>query len=287
MLKPSRTARVERHRHQTYRGIVPRRSAFTLLELLAAIAIIATLISIMLPSMTAMKEKARRVNCGVNIHQQGAALAMWADLRGRDELPKSRSGHGNHQGTWSMQIVQDLHLAETMCLYRSTGPDTGAWDGLGKLYEFDYLDAAQSYYCPSHKGKHPYEDYQEVWSNPGGTKIYGNYHYRGVPWEYRVRRFSQLGPDVTLITDGMRTVEDFSHVDGCNMLKADLSVRWLDDTDDVIYSTLLALQDPANDEFASQLYLQIWKHLDSNGGDFSSNTGDYDGDYLGSFFDDP
>jgi prepilin-type N-terminal cleavage/methylation domain-containing protein len=287
MLRELRTARAGCHRQTTSRGVVPRRPAFTLLELLASIAIIALVISIMLPSMSVMKERARRIKCAATIHQQGAALAMWADTRGRDELPASHAGHGSHQGTWTPQTYDNLHLAETMCVYRSTSQTTGIWDGMGKLYEYDYLEAPEAFYCPSHDGQHPYERYQEVWANPGGQRIYGNYHYRGVPWEFISRKFSQLLPDVTLLTDGMRTVSDFSHVDGCNMLKADLSVRWFEDTNGVILSKLALLEDPLSNSERSEMYLNIWQHLDSNGGKTSSNVGDYDSDYLGSFPDLP
>ncbi len=283
MLREPRTARAGCHRRTTSRGVVSRQQAFTLLELLASIAIIALVISIMLPSMSVMKEKARRIKCGTTVHQQGAALAMWADTRGRDELPTSRAGHGSQQGSWSTPVFANLHLAETMCLYSTTSQSTGSWDGMGKLYEYDYLEAPAAFYCPSHDGQHPYERYQEIWPNPGGQRIYGNYHYRGVPWEFRLRKFSQLGPDVTLLTDGMRTLSDFSHVDGCNMLKADLSVRWFDDSNGAILSKLSLLEESLSDGERSRMYLDIWQLLDSNGGKTSSNTGDYDGDFLGSF----
>ena len=55
------------------------KSAFTLVELLVVVAIIALLISILIPSLTGAREYARRTVCKTNLHQFGLALAMYAD----------------------------------------------------------------------------------------------------------------------------------------------------------------------------------------------------------------
>jgi prepilin-type N-terminal cleavage/methylation domain-containing protein/prepilin-type processing-associated H-X9-DG protein len=54
-----------------------RRQAFTLVELLVVIGIIAILISILLPTLSAVREKARRTQCSANLHQfaMGAIIA--------------------------------------------------------------------------------------------------------------------------------------------------------------------------------------------------------------------
>lgn len=53
--------------------------AFTLIELLVVVAIIALLISILIPGLTLAREQARRTRCAANLAQLGVAWRMYLD----------------------------------------------------------------------------------------------------------------------------------------------------------------------------------------------------------------
>jgi prepilin-type N-terminal cleavage/methylation domain-containing protein/prepilin-type processing-associated H-X9-DG protein len=71
-----------------------RQSAFTLVELLVVIGIIALLISILLVTLSRAQEKSRQTACLSNLRQLGAALILYAN-ENRGYLP-----NGNPPKTW-------------------------------------------------------------------------------------------------------------------------------------------------------------------------------------------
>jgi prepilin-type N-terminal cleavage/methylation domain-containing protein len=66
-----------------------RRKAFTLIELLVVVAIIAMLISILLPALSKAKENGRRAMCLANLHHLGVAFRQYLDAN-NDVLPDAR-----------------------------------------------------------------------------------------------------------------------------------------------------------------------------------------------------
>lgn len=68
-----------------------RASAFTLVELLVVIGIIAILMAILLPSLNAARERAKRVVCGNEIRVFGQAVHMYAN-QNKGKVPMHRGG---------------------------------------------------------------------------------------------------------------------------------------------------------------------------------------------------
>ena len=104
-------------------GIVSSRvRAFTLVELLVVIGIIALLVSILLPTLGKAQESARQVKCLSNLKQLGnATVAYLNDNKGVMPAPAPFGGPSYHRAGDSTAGAFDY-----ICWYRIKDPVTGA-----------------------------------------------------------------------------------------------------------------------------------------------------------------
>jgi type II secretory pathway pseudopilin PulG len=203
------------------------RGGFSLLDVLVSIGVIAVLISVMLPSLSMARETTRRLLCASNVRQIGLGLHMYADAN-RGRVPKTVVRHllggANAFGDQFEEGVV-LRLPDTR---RATAP--GAWDGLGLLFEQDYLPTGPVFYCPSHPDIHRYERYAGAFAgavDPSGEiiEIVGNYQYRGIGPRGE-RDLFQMPAGLALVSDSLGQPGWVNHDAGVNVLAAGLSITW-------------------------------------------------------------
>jgi prepilin-type N-terminal cleavage/methylation domain-containing protein/prepilin-type processing-associated H-X9-DG protein len=94
----------------------PRRTrAFTLVELLVVIGIIALLISILLPSLSAAREHGNAVKCLSNVRQLAAAFIMYAgENKGKLPFPSASRGAQHRETDWIFWQTQATPLVATI-----------------------------------------------------------------------------------------------------------------------------------------------------------------------------
>lgn len=108
------------HRLTSDRGSSRSRQAFTLVELLVVIGIIAVLISILLPSLARAREQASKISCAANLRTIGQAIQMYANDN-RDILVYGWSdGKPGPGEDWPNATEWSVLLANTLAGYGNT-----------------------------------------------------------------------------------------------------------------------------------------------------------------------
>ena len=255
---------------RTVRVAASIRGGFTLVDVLATISVIAVLIGLLIPGLAGVTESARRVTCQSNVRQIGLALVMYTnDYAG--QLPRSR--YVDPRGGSSPRGANN---AEKMVLVRLASSEVdpadrfGAWDGLGLLFQTEYLNASKVFYCPSHRGENQHVAFARAWAGADG-EIISNFHFRGQGPTTRVDPSTggrgattvlwNIDPSQSsLIADSMRSQRDYNHASGVNFFRADLSVHWFEDPDGSIRQSLPESKDQPGGGTAVS---EAWNALDT------------------------
>lgn len=133
-----------------------KRAAFTLVELLVVIGIIALLISILMPALSKAREQANAVKCMSNERQMGQALVMFANEH-NGYLPKAWFNDGV---IWSQ---------------RNNGKMT--WPYRDPMYGWTYILSLymggnkEAFRCPSDETNHLYDTFSSSTSIPGSYRL--------------------------------------------------------------------------------------------------------------------
>ena len=140
-----------------------QRVGFTLIELLVVVAIIALLVSILLPSLSQARELARRSLCMSNLHHIGMGIHMYA----------------NDNKGWSPRTVYDGEDSRCGTYVWFPDPEYNGLPGpvaLGLLIRDGYLsEDGHIVFCPSQRHS------SHIYDGVVGWKEWGNTGYRTSP----------------------------------------------------------------------------------------------------------
>jgi type II secretory pathway pseudopilin PulG len=218
----------------------PRSGAFTLIDILVSLTVIALLIGIMLPSISMVRESARKVICSSDMRQIGLGMNLYAEDNKSMlpssvflDFPESRNATAIYP-----QLMDTIRTDPTKYAAR----EWDQWDGLGLLFYKSYISAPGVYYCPSHTGNNAQETYEDQWNFSTGGEIIANYQFRGVG-PFGQRHLYEMKSTDAMVTDSLRSLEDINHENGLNVLAAGLSVSWYEDINNEILESVASRTD--------------------------------------------
>ncbi|MEM9790385.1 MAG: type II secretion system protein [Planctomycetota bacterium] len=205
-----------------------RKYGFSLVELLVVISIVALLIGVLLPTLSAARSTATDAACRANLRSVGQLLTMYADAHD-DQLPV---GYRGNRKQWNTMVYSGF---------------AGRFSLFGVVYRDGLMPegpAAEAFYCPAETAPgQSYDTDDNPWP-PGtsGDSTQGGYGLRPVVnfdgvgpdglTEHPTAGFARLTDfyDEALIADTVNLPErvDSRHQTGVNTLYTDWAVRWVE-----------------------------------------------------------
>jgi prepilin-type N-terminal cleavage/methylation domain-containing protein len=143
-----------------------RRHAFTLVELLVVIGIIAILISILLPTLRSARNSANRAACLSNVRQTMQMMLIYANDN-KQQLPL-----GSRTTTADLPLYQESYWIKRSGVFMQFGP----------LHQSKLTREPRYLYCPSANDQyHMFNGESNAWANvdaPGSTSVRAGYMMR-------------------------------------------------------------------------------------------------------------
>ena len=221
-----------------------RRSGFTLIEVLVVVAIIALLISILLPSLKAAREQGKRAVCLSNEHQMGIGFSMYASefrqyLPLRDSftyyIKKTETIHGrkvnvpiNYGPLYGKYVGKDLHIfyCPGNLLYVYEHEPYGAasfFDANIRLTFGGYM-----YGVPMNEGTYPRITSKSIYPEDCLDEKYISWREDWIASKGYdpLKRSPQVLLSDALIGDGYKAVHKGA---GYNVLYSDFHAKWVSD----------------------------------------------------------
>ena len=205
---------------------------FTLIELLVVVAIIAILVSILLPSLMKAKDKAREAVCMSNLSQMGKGMGIWSK-QNNGWTPPAGPNYKSGGDLWAHGINGTYS--------RSSNGVTGkkGWLGPGVLLVDKIISNMDFFFCPSEKNPNYKKD--GVYSIQQKFTA-GNYNTMPAGWascgysfrsDYRENisnwgerlHLSRHSPSLALMSEHLFGNDDIHHDRGFITLYLDSSVQ--------------------------------------------------------------